>query len=419
MPALSQELVDAIIEELSDFDSLKQCSLVGPAFRYPSQRILLRFLTLRAPSAIAPQRTPFSTVLGFLEESPHVTGFITNLTVWIPRAVSPIAEIETLIKVLDRLTKVRSCALSGAAGKEETSAQKWKGIPANLATALLGFLARQPLDRLRVRSLTFLPISILAHILASATMVTFVEAVCMEGCSMEDGSHPDIDETSTLVLPESFCLRSLGGGRIAVSILQVLVHPQFAKHLAHLRQLELPVNWSEYQYGLRILRTAADHLEQVTLNCLSYHTHKPIILPLPPLPMLQRFEFSLSIEDLGASWFTDAIVALLAPALTPSLTKLVVRIRRERYNSQVNPTTNLLSALDDAVIAHPASPSIRWEVNYKPQSFTTFQRRVEQYMPKTHERGHLFLENDPTPPTSRWNLPFFADDVGWRLASVV
>ncbi|KAJ7620915.1 hypothetical protein DFH06DRAFT_1233483 [Mycena polygramma] len=250
-------------------------------------------------------------------------------------------------------------------------------------------------------------------------MVTFVEAVCMEGCSMEDGSHPDIDETSTLLLPESFRLKSLGGGRIAVSILQVLVHPQFAKHLAHLRQLELPGNWTEYQYGCRILRTAADRLEQVTLNCLSYHTHKPIILPLPPLPMLQRFEFSLSIEDLGASWFTDAIVTLLTPTLTPALNKLVVRVRRERYDSQVNPTTNLLSALDDALMAHPASPSIHWEVNYKPQSFTTFQRRVEQYMPKTHERGHLFLENDPTPPTSRWNLPFFADDVGWRLASVV
>ncbi|KAJ6468542.1 hypothetical protein C8R47DRAFT_1151577 [Mycena vitilis] len=333
-------------------------------------------------------------LLDFFQESPHVPDFITNLTVWIPVAATLVAEIETLIKVLDRLTKVRSCALSGATGEEETSVQEWEGIPASLSGALLDFLARQPLNRLRVRCLIFLPISTLVRILASASAVTFVEAVCMENARDRDWH---VDHTSTVPMPESFRLKSLGGRSLGASILQDLLHPQLTEHIAHLQQLELLVNWMDYQHGRRVLHAAADRLEQVTLKCQSYHTDKPVILPLPPFPILQRFEFFLSIRDIEVSWFKDAILTLLTPALTPSLTKLVVRVRRESWDSQVNPTTNFLGALDGALIVHTASPSIHWEVNYRPVPFMAFQLRVEEYMRKSRELGRLFVENDPTP----------------------
>ncbi|KAF8183235.1 hypothetical protein K438DRAFT_1975105 [Mycena galopus ATCC 62051] len=45
MPSVLQELVGAIISEVDDLESLKACSLVGPGFREPSQRILY-YITL-------------------------------------------------------------------------------------------------------------------------------------------------------------------------------------------------------------------------------------------------------------------------------------------------------------------------------------------------------------------------------------
>ncbi|KAJ7642462.1 hypothetical protein DFH06DRAFT_609028 [Mycena polygramma] len=210
---------------------------------------------------------------------------MTDLRIWTPAQATPIAEVETLIKIIDRLTKVRSCALSGSGDEDDFSVQDWTLIPGHFSDTLLDFLTRQPLDRLQVRFLKNLPLSALLRILASASIVTFANAVAM---------GEDIEDSSTISVPEPFHLKSLFVQTRGASILQVLARPQYTTHLAHLRQLETSVDRKEYEHGRSLLCTAADCLECITLNGRStlssfYYGHDAIILPLPPFPVLRRF----------------------------------------------------------------------------------------------------------------------------------
>jgi hypothetical protein len=58
MPLLfPQELLDAVVAELEDVESLKSCSLAGSPLRSPSQRKLMRSLTLTASTSPSDQLT--------------------------------------------------------------------------------------------------------------------------------------------------------------------------------------------------------------------------------------------------------------------------------------------------------------------------------------------------------------------------
>ncbi|KAJ6558081.1 hypothetical protein B0H19DRAFT_128228 [Mycena capillaripes] len=143
VPLIPAELVDAILSEVEDIESLKACSLAGSALRHP--------------------------ICTFLEES-HVAPYITRFTIYLPAHTVP---QESFTQVLRLLPNVRRCILSG-------DSQARDGRKAYLPFPVLDFLARQPLRDLHVMNITDLPLTWFCHLLGFAPTVYFYEVFISE-----------------------------------------------------------------------------------------------------------------------------------------------------------------------------------------------------------------------------------------------
>jgi hypothetical protein len=73
---LPQELLKAIVEVTDDTPTFKSCALIGTKLREQSQRIL--FSSLKLAGEYHPARC------AFLDRSPHIASYVTELTLYIP-----------------------------------------------------------------------------------------------------------------------------------------------------------------------------------------------------------------------------------------------------------------------------------------------------------------------------------------------
>jgi hypothetical protein len=242
MSIVPQELVDTIVSELEDVASLKACSLAGSAFRSPSQRILLRSLTL--------EPTNYRAFSIFLEESPHVATYIICLHVHLPSSRSTSEEDEFFIQVLSRPANVRRCIVHG------DLIYDWTRLTPRMVSAVLGFLAQQPLRELRVLDLGHIPLLAFSRLLSAAPTVSFHRASVTE--SLED--------ISAVFPPDVSFLTRLGACR---GVCKVLARPQFAAYTATLRHLEIQITSGDDRYAhvLSIICSAAHTLTDLQFAC--------------------------------------------------------------------------------------------------------------------------------------------------------
>ncbi|KAJ6567910.1 hypothetical protein DFH09DRAFT_1278078 [Mycena vulgaris] len=127
MPLLPQELIDLIVAEVKDIPSLKECSLVESMFRPPSQRILLRSLTLTT-------------------QGPETT--------WQHASSSQNFHIATCIT---------------------------RDISRAMAEELLDFMARPTLRELHTKSIKRIPAAVFLRLVGSAPMLAFHSVTLTEG----------------------------------------------------------------------------------------------------------------------------------------------------------------------------------------------------------------------------------------------
>ncbi|KAJ7031697.1 hypothetical protein C8F04DRAFT_1262565 [Mycena alexandri] len=117
---LPQELVDAIVSEVADPNSLKACALASLSFRGPSQRALHSSLTLHGHQD--------SAVREFLTTSPHITLYVTKLKMKLPPPHAPFSEFDSLEWILSKLTRVNRCVITGiyTHSSDELCRRQWK-----------------------------------------------------------------------------------------------------------------------------------------------------------------------------------------------------------------------------------------------------------------------------------------------------
>ncbi|KAJ6563937.1 hypothetical protein B0H19DRAFT_1258466 [Mycena capillaripes] len=328
MPRVPNELIEVIVREVGDIASLKTCPLVASNFRSPCQRILLCSLTLWTRL--------------FLYESPHVAAYITALSIWLPTTKTITSEVESFVQILDWLGNVRCCAILAHLYCDR------KDVPARVSSVIFRFLSYQPLRDLQVAAIKNISVS----------------AVCPLLGPGPDDPFAITPHTSN---PPWLIIRYQSD-----SISQLLGRPQSAGHTNTLRQLEIYVQSDEYVHTHALLDSAGHTLERIKFHC-----NTPLrlsVLSPPSLPALREVEFSIEATHSTSPWFKDTI-------LTPRATLVIPSLPLEH---------SLMTALDHALIAHPASPSIRWRTSGA--GFSDFGPWMQGMMAKVHEKGRLVVE---------------------------
>ncbi|KAJ7144518.1 hypothetical protein C8R44DRAFT_865429 [Mycena epipterygia] len=364
MPRIPQELLDAVVCELDDSESLKACSLAGSVLRDTSQRILLCSLTL------GPGRWPNASSYGaactLLSESSQIAAYITNLNLWLQAEDE--AEVNSLRQVLAKLGNVRRCIVDG--GQAAESAQ-------HLPT-VVEFVSRQVLRELHVHALDIPPALVLRFVTAAPVVSFFFVNVLAT------------DEAPLLVPSSSHTLHKLLLEADSQDICDVLAHPQCTSYTTQLRCLSIR---AYYPHAISIIQSAATTLQNIRLDCAG--PAEPWSLPLPALPALHSAELSLTFRDRVAPWFSAIVMCLLSAPCLAELTVVFSPIALGYYRP---PHAALLPGIDDSAAAAPARPRIRWRVDFNIHGsardvyFTDFVRMLHRGMPRTLASGQLVVE---------------------------
>lgn len=103
------DLICVIVSQLEDHKSVKACALVSSIFREPTQRILLRTVSVGA------KKSPYCHVQDILQESPHLAAYIRRLNFFLPRYAVPSEMDSFLSSLFNKMTNITSLLVSGTA----------------------------------------------------------------------------------------------------------------------------------------------------------------------------------------------------------------------------------------------------------------------------------------------------------------
>ncbi|KAF7344491.1 hypothetical protein MSAN_01930900 [Mycena sanguinolenta] len=380
LPVFPPELVDAIICEIDDLESLKACSLVALSWRSRSQRILFDTLTVTVEN--------YAALFKLLTESPHIASYITHLILRMMYAAMPVRDIESIPQILDKLHNVRRCMLAGLQSRMHT-------VPVSVNSQIafpplvLDFLVRQQL-----RELSFIcihiPASALWYLLTTVPKLSFQESVVL----------PDIGAAETVV--HTPVLRSLVLNSTK-DIGQYVVRPQNMRCLAALRHLSL--RSTDDEWAGQLIEAICGTLEHIHLY-FADSKHPP--RNLPQLPALRTLQLTFSSEVFVTastivivnpeviSRTADILSSFIFPEMLPALAE--VKIEQLSVGDIVfNPAPLLLplsAVLDAALVAYLTPPSIHWflDMNDKGIIFARFADTVRRGMPRAYTTGRLVMK---------------------------
>ncbi|KAJ7642606.1 hypothetical protein DFH06DRAFT_1477374 [Mycena polygramma] len=346
-----QELVDVIVEDVHD-------------------RILLSCLTLSRESPWS-----FSAKRALLDESPHIATYITDLRVDVSQNRSTLVDIENLKQILKQLTNVHGCTLYAT--------RTGIGLDKRFADAIPEFLMRQPLHRLCVADILEMQAPVFFRLMTTAPHIHL--------CAMSVG-WPEPHEFSEISRSQISSLKDLAIGDRCPSATELLAQPAFAFYTAALTNLAISL--PDYE-GLMFSETIT----------IAIGWNQLTIPPLPPLPALRRLRLRQNLHCFvpRLSRVVDTVTTFLTSS--SGLVELLVLIlvnaggKREPDPRPEDLAEDLLLSLDDALMAHPASPSITWHFKSLEKSLTEdavapdFVAALQRDMPRMLEAGRLvFME---------------------------
>ncbi|KAJ7309123.1 hypothetical protein DFH08DRAFT_899608 [Mycena albidolilacea] len=375
MSVLPPELLDVIICEIDDTQTLKACSLVASTLRSSSQRILLDSLTVDVYND--------TTICKLLTESPHVAEYVTRLNFRL-RTLLPSSD-RSFRQTLAPLQNVRECFLDGS-GYTYGAPRSRTRIP----PGVLDFLGRQQLRDLRLK---FIKISVTVLLY----FVKVIPTLYFDFVEIDNEADIASDPTVLSPFPRKSALTSLSC--IGKDVGQFLARAQNISCVAALRHLSISSRDDDGWVGA-LIEAASRTLETVEFDCSRY----PPPPALPRLPALQSVEFTFSGQLLPAaradiiSRTATILQALAVPQASPALAKLVFKQKLfPNDGTSLDPVQYfpLTTMLDDALAAYPTAPRIHWiltKTNNDDTQFMHFADSVRSGMPQALSTGRLVLE---------------------------
>ncbi|KAJ7116967.1 hypothetical protein C8R44DRAFT_925769 [Mycena epipterygia] len=248
MTTVPQELIEAIVLQIEEADTLKSCTLAASNFLEPSQRRLFESLELHGGNLYRPNLT-YSAWSGRFRDSPHLARYATTLKLdypWIPTH----SDIDSFQEVLAHLTNVQRFWIDGTYTKPMIC---WSKLPPGVSSALLDFIFRQRLRRLDI-GFIWMPAVVLSA-LQTAVPTLRISCTVVERRTFEIPAHAPICALECLVLQGC----------------TARVHALFSP--PNLRGL-----WVTLRYGMPLISAAACTLERIRLWCTGPSPH--IRIPL-------------------------------------------------------------------------------------------------------------------------------------------
>ncbi|KAJ7238816.1 hypothetical protein B0H12DRAFT_1075147 [Mycena haematopus] len=403
MSAIPPELLDAIVCEIYDVASLKVCSLVASTLRYSSQRILLSALTVEAEKCAA--------LCQLLTESPHITSYVTRLTIRTLRTAMTSPHIESFRQILAKLQNVRRCSLDGL----------WYHRCIYVSPSVLWhFLTTVPsLHLLSVKMMDGVN-SVLTHVIVPAVL----DSLFLNAGTKDVGqwiAHPS--NVSCLTALRHLSLRPSDDSwaeTLMETASHTLEHIQFecssiALPLDLVFTLLFLSGLKNSQYNVETFPMSFELTHEVLYMFKSNKTmlrgHNPIksrfVAPgyppavLPHLPVLRTLKFTFSGQTITPaiseiiSQTANILSSLAIPQMSPALADIMIQQHLARDGAfDPTPYFPLISLLDTALAAYPRPPSVHWllAMNDKENVFAHFADTVRRGMPKAHSTGRLVLE---------------------------
>ncbi|KAJ7676956.1 hypothetical protein DFH06DRAFT_616112 [Mycena polygramma] len=383
MSVFPQELIEAIVDELDDVPSLKSCCLAGSPFLTSSQRSLHCFLTVGLGSSLTAARCTF------LEETPHIAAYIIRISIQLPiNSATP--EVRDVLRVLTVLTNVRICILRAALMRVHWERQ----ISPYLSMCMTGFLLRQPLRELYVRTIDDIPLQVLVKFLHAAPAISFSDS-SLSNDMWGTASFQPLPDASLAQPP---VIKRLSFAHGCDNIVETLSRQQVTFDPTALRELQitLPRFTDDEVYGHTIICFAAHALESVTI-ALGGSTPPPIPGFTSPLPALRSLGLKFAIAAPDLRWIADTVSTFLSASA--ALTTLFISIHPLLASSDYPPFLDtelvVMRALEAELLTRPGVPRVIWRFEKSSRydmmsdSFAALMRRA---MPKLHKQKRLRFE---------------------------
>ncbi|KAJ7168891.1 hypothetical protein C8R46DRAFT_1350380 [Mycena filopes] len=379
MPLIPQDLLKVMISRIGDKDSLKSLSLVSSAFCEPSQRILLRSLSLADHPHTGPPT--YSAAHTLLEESPHIASYITRLYLELPRPTTTPGAVQNLKQILGKLKNLDECIITS-----ETDNFQWRDMDGSLAKAILTFLSKSSLRQLHVLCIDKIPLAAFVKFLGATSLL----ALCQVTVSVKEADLAAIPSPQSRV-PDRISLEM-----DAQTICTLLARTQFTAWIAGLRDLKI-IPYYARTSGTSLVRAAAATLTRLRLDFTGYLSGT---LHMPFLPALTTLDVSTSYSGHEEPWFRKTLLGMLAHEASPALTALNISffpLLAILYPGPLTLDPRLATKLDSLLSTHDKNPRITWRLSFFSQSdaaryFDNFVGVAQRAMPLMHGHGRCFAE---------------------------
>ncbi|KAJ7628960.1 hypothetical protein FB45DRAFT_46560 [Roridomyces roridus] len=375
---IPQEIIQLI---LADFDAvverawLQNISLVNGHFAVPAQRILFKSLAIEGDDRTN-WRPTIERALNLATGSPHLTSYVKDLTVVLPRSNYP-EEQNLLLRLLLKLPNIQRFVIKGVG-------VRWASLAQELQSALFDFLHQPGLEQLHLISIFDIPLHTMAFIMQNMRVLSLQNVTVQKS----EDTHAVIDDA----LPK---LRHLRVSMYWESIF-VALRPN-TRCMAAVTQLTIQEPSAS---AVELLDAAAATLAYLQLE---YFSNPSLEFKLPHLPHLVSLD--LQIRPFNAL-LPPALPDLLASnaAALPALRTLTIHICLPvRYSSvrplapkdlaifEVIPNAQPLSVLP---AAFPRLSRCVWdlvfaEIPHGRETFTLFCTAVQQNLAGWPEGGVL------------------------------
>ncbi|KAJ7096798.1 hypothetical protein C8R44DRAFT_812289 [Mycena epipterygia] len=368
MPALPQELIDAVIKDVPE-SSLAACSLTATAFVTSSQRRLFRRMSLS-------KITAYERTADVLASSPHLGSYVLSLALDIKELPN---NYPLLKSILAPFTKIERLSIAG----DDSVVQR---ITSNIC--LLDLLDLPSLKCLALHNLR-VPRSLVAHALGTFDQVSLSHLTT----SLGDAPIP------TAIPPRANLWHLHTVENPYDGVLAFLLDPMRFAYFKKLARLTLTFASMPDALPPRVMALLSCCAG--TLNHLELQLSTPI--DLPPLPAIRSLELRIDNGTLkNPTLFASMVSRATAP--TPHLAVLTLAISvRFHYDGLYHWANGVSSpepwhTLDSALLAISSLCEVQFALRhfkFDPERYQAFVPHVASRLPLAQSAGLLRFSCGP------------------------
>ncbi|KAK6980743.1 hypothetical protein R3P38DRAFT_3466059 [Favolaschia claudopus] len=281
MTSLPVELIEAIVEAVSDQRTLRSCALVSKAFLSPSHRLIFRSLLLQHSRQNIRDFRTIARVHAFCIDSPHIFSYYRHLHIGFLR-LEVDADGPRLQRVLASLKGVVHLQISGFDSAPNSTFE----MSPILVQGILDLLHLTSLNKVSLYKIQSVQVDLLHAAMPHVRTLALAEIRTFTIPNMESGVR---NNPETCYLEELI----LGLSTQPQSALLFLLRPDSAPYLQKIRTVRLHWHWEDNAMTYRLVETLSSTLQHLRITSIDY-AHPSFPLHLPPLPSLLSLTLRLS-----------------------------------------------------------------------------------------------------------------------------